>query len=74
MYVKKKKLIENILKDPLMGFPIPLQNVLITDNTVLHSDLPKVKLIDIKDLQTLAYPVVAFYKPISKIIEYNEDI
>ncbi len=67
-----KNKIEEILKNPDNNFPIPLQNIIVENMKVVKKQLPYKKFIDIKDLQTLAYPINSIYKPISKIIVFDK--
>lgn len=60
--------IEEILKDKLNNFPIPIQHILVADLDEIKSETPHVKLVPVRGLQTLCFPVYTFYKPISRII------
>jgi hypothetical protein len=58
--------ISNYLKDPNNYLSIPMQKIVVSNLTATNDELPHIKLIEIKDLQTKSYPIEAFYKPISK--------
>jgi hypothetical protein len=60
--------IEEILKNSINNFPIPIQHILVKDLDETKHETPHVKLVPVNDLQTLCFPVYTFYKPISKII------
>lgn len=60
--------IEEILKNDINNFPIPIQHILVSDLDQAKHETPHVKLLPAKDLQTLCFPVITFYKPISRII------
>lgn len=60
--------IEEILKNRINNFPIPIQNIFVNDLIETKSETPHVKLLPVNDLQTLSFPVYTFYKPISKIV------
>lgn len=72
---KKKKIdLEKLLRNKENEFSIPLQNVIVTDlaQDVKAENFPSVKSIDVKDFQTRSYSVRTLYKPISKLIDFNE--
>jgi hypothetical protein len=60
--------IEEQLRDKTNNFPIPLQQILVDNMDEKRKETPHIKLIYIKDLQTLSYPVNSLYKPISRMI------
>lgn len=60
--------IDEILKNDVNNFPIPIQNILVSNLDQTKHETPHVKLLPANDLQTLCFPVFTFYKPISKII------
>ncbi len=66
----KHKDIQKYLKDSENQYSIPLQNIITQEAT--DEKLPKIKLISVAELQTLAYEVKSFTKPISKIFIEDE--
>jgi hypothetical protein len=65
---KKETKLEEFLKDKKNNFPIPLQHILVDDLEEKKKETPHIKLVPVKSLQTLSYPINTLYKPISKII------
>ncbi|CAN5595020.1 hypothetical protein BH11BAC2_BH11BAC2_25060 [soil metagenome] len=59
---------EDDLRNPENRFSIPMQNIHVQELEKLKSSIPHVKIVISKELQTDAYALSPFYKPISRII------
>jgi hypothetical protein len=65
---EKETKIEELLRDKRNNFPIPLQHILVDDLEEKKNETPHIKLVPVKKLQTLSYPINALYKPISRML------
>lgn len=70
---KNQLTLEASLKKKSNQFSIPLQNVVASDLKKLLENSIKIKLIEINDFQTSSYPTKSLYKPISRLIDYDDE-
>ncbi|MBW6484306.1 MAG: hypothetical protein K0B10_14785 [Vicingaceae bacterium] len=70
---KNQLLLEASLKKKANQFSIPLQNVVASNLKKLLKNSIKEKVIEINDFQTSSYPVKSLYKPISRLIDYDNE-
>lgn len=59
---------ENELRNPENRFSIPIQKIHVVELEKLKTSIPHVKIVQSKELQTNAYALSPFYKPISRVI------